>query len=57
MKAALPRDEGPHERDLPPKPKSMRWATYDRWVAPYDAAEVMLDTQLVMAAARLMKRP
>ena len=57
MKAALPGDEGPDEWDLPPKPKGTRWATYERWVARYDAAEVMLDTQLVMAAARLMKRP
>jgi hypothetical protein len=35
----------------------MRWSTYGRWVAKYDAAEEMLNTQLVMAAARLMKRP
>ena len=28
---------------------------YERWVAKYDAAEEMLDAQLVMAAARLMK--
>jgi hypothetical protein len=34
----------------------MRWATYERWVARYDAAEEMLDTHLTMAAARLMKR-
>jgi hypothetical protein len=46
----------PDEWDLPPKPKGMRWATYKRWVAKYDAAEEMLDAQLVMAAARLMKR-
>jgi hypothetical protein len=26
-----------------PKPKGMRWATYERWVAKYDAAEEMLD--------------
>jgi hypothetical protein len=57
VKAALPGDEGPDEWDLPPKPKGMRWATYERSVARYDAAEMMLGTQLVMAAARLMKRP
>jgi hypothetical protein len=34
----------------------MRWATYEWWVARYDAAEEMLDAQLVQAAARLMKR-
>ena len=56
VKAALLGDEDPDEWDLPPKPKGMRWATYERWVAKYDAAEEMLDAQLVMAAARLMKR-
>ena len=56
VKADLLGNEGPDEWDLPPKPKGMRWATYKRWVAKYDAAEEMLDAQLVMAAARLMKR-
>ncbi|WP_255549929.1 hypothetical protein [Microvirga arvi] len=42
--------------NLPPKPKGTRWATYERWVAKYDAAEEMLDARLVMAAAQLMKR-
>ncbi|ANY79687.1 hypothetical protein BB934_16835 [Microvirga ossetica] len=56
VKAALLGNEDPDEWDLPPKPKGMRWATYERWVARYDAAEEMLDAQLVMAAARLMKR-
>lgn len=56
VKAALLGDEDPDEWDLPPKPKGMRWATYERWVAKYDAAEEMLDARLVMAAARLMKR-
>jgi hypothetical protein len=56
VKEALLGDEDPDEWDLPPKPKGMRWTTYDRWVAKYDAAEEMLDAQLVMAAARLMKR-
>jgi hypothetical protein len=56
VKAALLGDEDPDEWDLPPKPKGMRWATYENWVARYDAAEEMLDAQLAMAAARLMKR-
>jgi hypothetical protein len=34
----------------------MRWATYEQWVARYDAAEEMLDAQLITAAERLMKR-
>jgi len=56
VKAALLGDENPDEWDLPPKPKGMRWATYERWVARYDAAEEMLDAQLIVAAARLMRR-
>jgi hypothetical protein len=38
------------------RPRGMRWATYERWVARYDDAEEMLDAQLAMAAGRLMKR-
>jgi hypothetical protein len=56
VKAALLGDEDPDEWDLPPKPQGMRWATYERWVAKYDAAEEMLDAQLAMAAARLMRK-
>jgi hypothetical protein len=56
VKAALLRDEDPDEWDLPPKPRGMHWATYERWVARYDAAEELLDARLVLAAARLMKR-
>jgi hypothetical protein len=56
VKAALLGDEDPDEWDVPPKPKGMRWASYERWVARYDAAEQTLDAQLVMAAARLMKQ-
>ncbi len=56
MKAALLEDADPDEWDVPPKPKGMRWVTYEWWVAKYDAAEEMLDLQLVIAAARLMKR-
>jgi hypothetical protein len=32
------------------------WVTYERWAGKYDAAEEMLNAQLAMAAARLMKR-
>jgi hypothetical protein len=56
VKAALLGDEDPDEWDLPPKPRGMHWATYERWVARYDAAEELLDARLVLAAARLMKR-
>ncbi|QRM35562.1 hypothetical protein [Microvirga sp. VF16] len=49
-------EKDPDDWDLPPKPKGMRWATDERWVARYDAAVEMLDAQLILAAARLMKR-
>jgi hypothetical protein len=56
VKWSLIGEEDPDEWDLPPKPKRMRWATYERLVARYDAAEKMLDAQLDLAVARLMKR-
>jgi hypothetical protein len=56
VKAALLGDEHPDEWNLPPKPRGMRWVTYERSVAKYDAAEEMLDAQLTRAMARLMKR-
>ena len=56
VKTRLLGNEDPNEWDLPPKPKGMRWATYERWVAKYDAAEEALNAQLVTAAARLMER-
>ncbi|GEO18937.1 hypothetical protein [Microvirga aerophila] len=55
VKAALLGEEDPDEWDLPPKPKGMRWATYEKWEAEYNAAEAMLNAHLVLAAARLMK--
>jgi len=56
VKAALLGEANPDEWDLPRKLRGMRSATYERWVARYDAAEEMLDGQPIMAAARLMRR-
>ena len=56
VKTALLGGEDPDEWDLPPKPKGMRWTTYEWWVAKYDAAENALDAHGVLALARLMKR-
>jgi hypothetical protein len=53
VKAALLGDEDPDEWDLPPKPRGMRWATYERWAARNYAAEDMLNAQLMLAAGRL----
>jgi hypothetical protein len=57
VKARLIGDEDPDEWDLPPKPKGMRWATYEKWEAKFDAAEDAIDALCGLALARLMKRP
>jgi hypothetical protein len=56
VKARLIGDENPDEWDLPPKPKGMRWATYEKWEAKYDAAEEAIDALCGLALARLMTR-
>src|SRR4051795_2108914 len=56
VKARLLGDADPDEWELPPKPKWMRWSTYRRCEARYDAAEVALDEQLCRVAARLLSR-
>jgi hypothetical protein len=38
---------------LPPKPKWMRWKTYDRYVKQFDRYEAELDLGCVLLAARL----
>jgi hypothetical protein len=49
VKARVLGDADPDEWDLPPKPKRMRWATYERWEAKYDAAEEALNDYCVLA--------
>ncbi len=56
VKARLIGDEDPDEWDLPPKPKGMRWATYERWEAKFDAAEDAIEAYCGLALARLVKR-
>jgi hypothetical protein len=46
----------PDEWDLLPKPKWMRWATYNRAEQKFDQYERMLDEGLVAVAVRLMAR-
>ena len=59
MKSRLITDLNPDEWDLPPKPKGMRWRTYQRYIEKYDGYEELLDRALTLAAARLtgMKFP
>jgi hypothetical protein len=51
IKARLVGDRDPDEWDLPPKPKWMRWRTYNRYVERYDAYEDVLDLGVVRSAA------
>jgi len=44
----------PHDWDLPPKPKWMRWRTYQRYVDKYNHYESVLDEGTVAVVARLM---
>jgi hypothetical protein len=53
IKARLIEDLDPDERDLPPKPKWMRWATYDRYVERFDSYEAQPDWGCALLAARL----
>jgi hypothetical protein len=43
IKARLMGDLDPQEWELPPKPRWMRWATYNRYVERFDDYEEMLD--------------
>lgn len=43
----------PDEWDLPPKPKWMRWRTYNRMVEKFDGYEAMLEEGLAEAIMRL----
>jgi len=44
----------PDEWDLPPKPKWMRWKTYNRAVAKFDRYEAILDEGTFELLVRLM---
>ena len=43
IKAKLIGDLDPDEWELPPKPKWMRWKTYDRYVERFDRYESILE--------------
>ena len=55
IKALLIADEDPDAWDLPPKPKWMRWSTYNRYVERFDRYERHLDYGCAALAARLKK--
>jgi hypothetical protein len=53
IKARLIGDNDPHEWDLPPRPKWMRWATYNRLERQYDHYDEVLDYGCAALAAKL----
>jgi len=52
IKARLIGDLDPEDWDLPPKPKWMRWATYNRYVERFDNYEEMLDTASIASVIK-----
>ena len=49
-------DLDPDEWDLPPKPKGMRWRTYNRYVERYDAYEAILDYGIAELMAKFLSK-
>jgi len=45
----------PDEWNLPPKPKWMRWRTYNDLAEKFDRYEELLDCECAVAAMRLLK--
>jgi hypothetical protein len=56
IKARLIADLDPDQWDLPPKPKWMRWATYNRYEARYDHYEGVLDYGCISLVAKFMAK-
>jgi hypothetical protein len=56
IKSRLIADLDPAEWDLPPKPKWMRWRTYNRHVERFDAYEAILDYGCIKLAAKLLAK-
>jgi hypothetical protein len=56
IKNRLISSSDPDEWDLPPKPKWMRWATYNRHVARFDRYEDVLDSGCAALVAKFLGR-
>jgi hypothetical protein len=56
IKGRLIADLDPDEWDLPPKPKWMRWSTYNRYVERYDNYEAILNYGCAAVAAKLLAK-
>lgn len=56
IKAWLIAGLDPEEWDLPPKPKWMRWATYNRYEARFDHYEALLDYGCAALVSKLLAK-
>ncbi len=56
MKARAHGSANPDEWDFPPKPKGMRWSTYEGFERKFDAAEDVLTEGLGLLIARFLGR-
>jgi hypothetical protein len=56
IKAKLIGDHDPDEWELPPKPKWMRWRTYNRFVRRFDGYENAIERKVGTLMARLLGR-
>ena len=56
IKARLIANLDPGEWDLPPKPKWMRWRTYDRYVERFDSYEAILDDGCAELLSKLLSK-
>jgi hypothetical protein len=48
-------DLNPDDWELPPKPKWMRWHTYNRFVDRFDSYEAILDQGILKLVAKLSR--
>jgi hypothetical protein len=55
IKARLIADLNPDDWELPPKPKWMRWHTYNRFVDRFDSYEAILDQGILKLVAKLSR--
>ena len=56
IKARLIADLDPDEWELPPKPKWMRWRTYNRLEEKFDRYEEMLECGIGPLLAKLLEK-
>jgi hypothetical protein len=54
IKARLIADLDPDEWELPPKPKWMRWRTYNGYVERFDRYEAILDDRILELMAKFL---